>query len=315
MYDLVIVGGGPAGLTAGLYATRGGLKNVLLFEKATLGGQITKSSEVENYPGVLNMVSGLELMQHWPEQSSRFGLQIKNMEVKKVTQSTSGTFLLLLEDNSTIESISVIIATGGKPRKAKFKGEDEFFGRGVGTCATCDGFFYKNKEVAILGGGNTALEEAIFLSNIANRVYVIHRKDEFKAAPPTIKRAIENEKIEFIFNTAVEEVYGDNSGVRGLKLKDLKTGEIKDFPIPGIFVFVGYIINNSILFDENNKPLCAINDGGEIIVDMSMNSSVDGLFAAGDVRVYAEKQVVCAASDGAIAANRAIEYVEHFKGK
>jgi len=314
MYDLIIIGGGPAGLTAGLYATRGGLKNVVLFEKAVLGGQITKSSEVENYPGVLESVSGLELMQNWPEQSCRFGLKIETKGVEGVIQNSDNTFKVTLENGEVVESISLIVATGGQPRKAGFSGEDEFYGRGVGTCATCDGFFYKGKEVAILGGGDTALEEAMFLANIANKVYVIHRRDTFKAAPPTVKRAKANEKIEFILDTEIKAVNGDKFGVTNLLLHNLKTKEDTTLDVPGVFVFVGYSVSNSILFGENGQSICAINDRGQIIVDLNMNTSIEGLYAAGDVRVNSDKQVVCAAGDGAIAANQAIEYVEHFKG-
>jgi thioredoxin reductase (NADPH) len=313
MYDLIIVGGGPAGLTAGLYSTRGGLKNVLLLEGKGLGGQITSSSEVENYPGVEKVVTGLELMEPWPKQCSKFGLQQQTKAVKTITQNSDNSFNIVLEDNSVLEAISVIVATGSNPRKAGFKGEEEFFGKGVSTCATCDGFFYRNREVAVLGGGDTALEEALYLANIATKVYLIHRRDSFRASPSTVERVEANEKIEIILNSSVEEVKGDNMGVNAVVLKD-KDGSERVLDVPGIFTFVGYDVNNSVLKDEEDNSLCALSDSGEIIVDLNMNTSIDGLFAAGDVRINAPKQVVCAASDGAISATQAIHYVEKFKG-
>lgn len=314
MLDLAIIGGGPAGLTAGLYATRGGLKNVVMYEKGMPGGQITNSSEVENYPGIANIVTGMELMQPWPEQCQRFGLKHDMNEVEKITLNSDNSFKIKLAGNVEVDAISVIVATGSTPKRGGFKGEEEFFGRGVSTCATCDGFFYKNKEVAIVGGGDTALEEAIYLANICTKVYLIHRRDKFRASPATIERVMKNEKIELVLDSSVEEVYGDTSGVNGVIVKNLKSEETTDIKVPGIFTFVGYNVNNSILKDGENS-ICALSEAGEIIVDLNMNTSIDGLFAAGDIRIHAPKQVVCAASDGATAALQAISYVEKFKGE
>ena len=206
------------------------------------------------------------------------------------------------------------MATGSNPKKGGFKGESEFFGKGISTCATCDGFFYKNKEVAILGGGNTALEEALYLSTICTKVYLIHRRDKFRASPSTIERVMKNSKIELILNSMVDEVYGDISGVNGVIVKSLKDDSSRDLKVPGIFTFVGYNVNNSILKNDD-VSICALSESGEIIVDLNMNTSVDGLFAAGDIRINAPKQVVCAAGDGATAALQAISYVEKFKGE
>ncbi len=314
MLDLAIIGGGPAGLSAGLYATRGGLRNVVMFEKGMPGGQITSSSEVENYPGIAKIVTGLELMEPWPEQCMRFGLKHDMSEVEKVTLNTNKTFKIKLSNGKEMDTISVIVATGSTPKKGGFKGEKEFFGRGVSVCATCDGFFYKNKEIAIVGGGNTALEEALYLASICTKVYLIHRKDKFKASPSTVERVMKNSKIELILNSAVEEVYGDTSGVNGIIIKNLQTENLRDLKVPGIFTFVGYNINNLVLKDGENS-ICALNEAGEVIVDLNMNSSTKGLFAAGDIRINAPKQVVCAASDGAIAGIQAISYVEKFKGE
>jgi len=312
MLDLAIIGGGPAGLTAGLYATRGGLENVVMYEKGMPGGAITQSSEVENYPGITEVVTGMELMQDWPKQCMRFGLKHEMAEVTRISRPDGLIFKIELSDGRVEEAKSVIVCTGSTPRRAGFKGEDEFFGRGVSTCATCDGFFYKGKEVAVIGGGDTALEEALYLANICSKVYLVHRRDEFRAAPSTVKRVNENEKIELVLNAVPDEVYGDAMGVNGLKVKK-KSGETVDLPVPGVFVFVGNNVNNEVLKQEDGSFLCEINERGEVVVDLAMKTSEKGLFAAGDIRVMAAKQVVCAAGDGATAAIGAIEYVEHLK--
>ncbi|WP_441698417.1 FAD-dependent oxidoreductase, partial [Helicobacter pylori] len=197
MIDCAIIGGGPAGLSAGLYATRGGVKNTVLFEKGMPGGQITGSSEIENYPGVKEVVSGLDFMQPWQEQCFRFGLKHEMSAIQRVSKKDSH-FVILAEDGNTFEAKSVIIATGGSPKRTGIKGESEYWGKGVSTCATCDGFFYKNKEVAVLGGGDTAVEEAIYLANICKKVYLIHRRDGFRCAPITLEHAKNNDKIEFL---------------------------------------------------------------------------------------------------------------------
>lgn len=309
MLDLAIIGGGPAGLTAGLYATRGGLKNVTMYEMGMPGGQITQSSEIENYPGQLEIVTGMELMQTWPEQCMRFGLKHEMAMVENVTKNGE-IFTLTLGDGSKVDAKSVIVATGSVPKKAGFKGENEFFGRGVSTCATCDGFFYKNKEVIVLGGGDTALEEAVYLAKICKKVYLVHRRDTFRAAPNTIEHVQHTENIELILNSEIDEVYGDNMGVNGVKVKNRNDGTIRDIPVPGIFVFVGRDVLNNVLKQTNGTYLCDLNPNGEVIVDLSMKTSTAGLFAAGDMRIEAPKQVVCAASDGAIAALSVISYLE-----
>ncbi|WP_187647345.1 thioredoxin-disulfide reductase [Nitrosophilus labii] len=309
MLDLAIVGGGPAGLTAGLYATRGGLKDVVMFEKGMPGGQITQSSEVENYPGVCEVVTGMELMECWPKQCMKFGLKHEMEEVKRIVRECNGTFALELLSGRKVQAKAVIVATGSTPKRAGFEGEDEFFGKGVSTCATCDGFFYKDKEVAVLGGGDTALEEAIYLSNICSKVYLIHRRDSFRAAPATVERAKNNPKIEFILNTTIKKAYGDVMGLQGLILEQNRK-EI-DLKVPGIFVFVGMNVNNEVLKQEDGSFLCSVNQWGEVIVDLRMRTDIPGLFAAGDIREHASKQVVCAAGDGATAAINAIGYIEH----
>ncbi len=311
MLDLAIIGGGPAGLTAGLYATRGGLKDVVMFERGMPGGAITQSSEVENYPGYCEPVTGMELMECWPKQAERFGLKHEMKEVRRIKKK-GDHFEIELADGSKEEALAVIVATGSTPKRAGFKGEEEFFGRGVSTCATCDGFFYKDQEVAVLGGGDTALEEALYLSNIASRVYLIHRREKFRAAPSTVERVKKNEKIELILNATVKEVYGDASGMQGVKID--KDGETIDLKVPGIFVFVGMNVNNDVLKQEDGGFLCDVNEWGEVIVDLKMRTSVEGLYACGDVRMEAAKQVVCAAGDGATAAVDVIGYIEKRRG-
>ena len=308
MLDLAIIGGGPAGLTAGLYATRGGLKNVIMFEMGMPGGQITSSSEIENYPGQVEVVSGMDLMANWPEQCQRFGLKHEMAQIDRVTK-TGDVFTLITNDKKEFQAKTVLIATGSVPKRAGFKGENEFFGKGVSTCATCDGFFYRGKEVAVIGGGDTAIEEAVYLAKLCKKVYIVHRRDTYRAAPSTIEHMKHTENIEEVTNVTVEEVYGDNSGVLGLKVKHKDSGEIRDLPVPGVFVFVGRDVLNEPLKQEDGSFLCDVNEQGEVIVDLKMRTSVKGLYAAGDVRVDAAKQVVCAAGDGATSAVNIIEYI------
>lgn len=309
MLDLAIIGGGPAGLTAGLYATRGGLQEVVMFEPGLPGGQITSSSEVENYPGQGEIKTGMELMENWPKQCQKFGLKHEMKEIVSV-QKKENYFLLKTSNKDEIfEAKAVLISTGSVPRKAGFKGENEFFGRGVSTCATCDGFFYKNKEVAVVGGGDTALEEAIYLSKTCSKVYLIHRRDSYRAAPSTIEHLKNTKNIIEVTDSVVEEVFGDNMGVTGIKIKNSITGEIKDLNVPGVFVFVGRDVLNDFLKQENGNYLCSVNKTGEVVVNLKMETNVEGLYAAGDIRIDAPKQVVCAASDGAIAAINIIEYL------
>ena len=308
MLDLAIIGGGPAGLTAGLYATRGGLKNVVMFEMGMPGGQITGSSEIENYPGQAEIVSGMDLMSNWPEQCQRFGLKHEMNQITSVTKD-GDIFNITGVDGKKYEAKTVLMATGSVPKRAGFKGENEFFGRGISTCATCDGFFYKGKEVAVVGGGDSAIEEAVYLAKLCAKVYLVHRRDTYKAAPSTIEHMKNTVNIEEVTNVTVEEVFGDNSGVLGLRVKHKETGEVRDLPTPGVFVFVGRDVLNAPLKQEDGTFLCDLNEAGEVIVDLKMRTSVPGLYAAGDIRIEAAKQVVCAAGDGATAAVNIIEYI------
>jgi len=306
--DCAIIGGGPAGLTAGLYTTRGGLENVTMYEKGMPGGQITLSSEIENYPGVTGEITGMDLMMPWPEQCQKFGLKHDMVEVTRVSKD-GDTFKIHRGDGKIDEAHSVIMGTGSRPRRAGFAGEDEFFGRGVSTCATCDGFFYKGKDVAVVGGGDTALEEAIYLSKICSKVYLIHRRDTFRSAPNTVERIKKIENIELVLNSVPDEVYGDNMGVTGIRVKNTD-GDTREIEVPGVFTFVGNDVNNQTLIQEDDSFLCNMNKAGEVIVDISMNTNVAGLYATGDMRIAAPKQVVSAAGDGAVAALQVISYVD-----
>ncbi|MFT7002806.1 MAG: thioredoxin reductase (NADPH) [Sulfurimonas sp.] len=306
--DCAIIGGGPAGLTAGLYTTRGGLENVKMYEKGMPGGQITLSSEIENYPGATGEITGMELMEPWLEQCQRFGLKHDMVEITRVSKD-GDTFKIHKRDGTISQAHSVIICTGSSPRRAGFTGEDEFFGKGVSTCATCDGFFYKGKEVAVVGGGDTALEEALYLAKICSKVYLIHRRDEFRSSPNTVARLKRTENIELVLNSVPEEVYGDKMGVTGIRVKN-NNGELRNIEVPGVFTFVGNDVNNQTLIQEDGSFLCDMNSKGEVIVDISMKTSVAGLYATGDMRIAAPKQVVSAAGDGAVAALQVISYVD-----
>jgi thioredoxin reductase (NADPH) len=310
MLDCAIIGGGPAGLTAGLYATRGGLKNITMFEMGMPGGQITGSSEIENYPGFFEHdKTGMDFMDKWQEQCFYFGLKHEMKKVDRVSK-VDEHFIITLEGGDKVKAKTAIVCTGSTPRRAGLKGEDELFGRGVSTCATCDGFFYKDKPVAVLGGGDTALEEALYLSNICSTVNIIHRRDAFRASPSTVERVKKIANINLITDTVVEEILGDVMGVTGVKLKNLKTNESSQLDVPGIFVFVGHNVNNAVLKDENASFICEVNTQGQVVVDLSMRTSLKGLFVAGDIRIEAPKQVVSAAGDGAVAALQVISYIQ-----
>ena len=309
MLDFAIIGGGPAGLTAGLYATRGGLKNVTMFEKGLPGGQITQSSEIENYPGQLEVITGMELMDKWPEQCQKFGLKHDMSEVSHLRKNND-IFELELSNGDKVEAKSVLIATGSVPKPAGVKGEAEFFGKGVSTCATCDGFFYKGKDVAVIGGGDTAVEEAIFLANICKTVYIVHRRDEFKASPHEVEKLDKFDNIVKVMNHTTQEIIGDNMGVTGVIVEDKETKQRKTLDVLGAFIFVGRDILNQTLIQEDGSFLCDTDERGNVIVDLNMKTSVDGLFAAGDIRIDAPKQVICAAGDGATAGISAISYLQ-----
>ncbi len=300
-YDLLILGGGPAGLTAGLYAARGGRK-VALIERAMPGGQAFLTNEIENYPGFPQGIGGPELMMAFQEQATRFGLEIINAEIVKV--DLAGELKTLTAADGTLyRARAVIIATGAEPRKLGVPGEEEFRGRGVSYCATCDGAFFRNKKVAVVGGGDAAVEEAIFLTRFAEKVVIIHRRDELRAINVLQERAKSNEKIEFRLNMVVEAIQG-NQKVESLRLKNVITGEIQEEPFDGVFVFVGTRPNTGFL-----KGILELDEKGCIITNAAMGTSLKGVYAAGDVRNTPFRQVATAVGDGAMAAGSAEQYL------
>ncbi|HHY59744.1 MAG TPA: thioredoxin-disulfide reductase [Clostridia bacterium] len=301
VYDVLVIGGGPAGLTAGLYAARAGRK-VALIEKAMPGGQAFLTNEIENYPGFPEGIGGPELMMAFQQQATRFGLEIINGEIVSVDLAGE-TKKLVAADGQEYLAKAVIIATGAQPKNLGVPGEEEFRGRGVSYCATCDGAFFRGKKVAVVGGGDSAVEEALFLTRFASRVVIIHRRDQLRAINVLQERARSNEKIEFRLNHVVEAILGDQK-VERLRLKNVVTGEVVEEEFDGVFVFVGTQPNTKFL-----EGVLALDEQGRIITNETMGTSLKGVFAAGDVRNTPLRQVATAVGDGAIAAYSAEHYL------
>jgi thioredoxin reductase (NADPH) len=308
-YDTIIIGGGPAGYTAGLYAARSGLKTLLVEGAATVS-QITISDLIENYPGIPDGIDGFELMQLFKTQALKFGLEIITKDVLAIKNNTVTPFIwdVTIEDKS-FRTLSVIAATGARWRNLEVPGEQEFAGRGISYCATCDGPFYRNKDVVVVGGGDTAIQEALFLTKFANKIIVIHRRNLLRAAKILQKRAFAEKKIEFIWNSTLTEVTGRDF-VTGIKIADVQSGKISEISAEGVFIFVGRLPHTGIFRD-----VLKLDTGGYIITDDNMRTSADGIFAAGDCRVKQFRQVVTAAGDGANALYSAELYVEELKGE
>lgn len=305
-YDVAIIGGGPAGLAAAVYAARGGMKTVI-FEKALIGGQITTTADVENYPGFEDNMSGFDIADKMRKQAEKFGTEIKQENIKSIQ---SDKFYKVVETDSNKYNVkSVILATGANPRKLGVQGEAKYTGRGVSYCATCDGALYRDKTVAVVGGGDSAVEEAIFLTKFAKKVYVIHRRDELRAVKLVQKRAFENDKIEIIWDSIVKEVKGGDF-IEKVELYNKKTKEISELDLDGIFIYVGIIPNNELV-----KSVVELDEQGFILTDETLCTKVPGLFAAGDVVHKVLRQVITAASDGATAAFSAEKWTEENKDK
>ena len=297
IYDLVIVGAGPAGITAGIYAKRARLKAVVI-EKLGVGGQIVVSDSVENYPGFPE-ISGYELMQKFEEQARSFDLEIEDGEVVEITDE--GEYKSVRTDDRDYKTRSVIIASGAKPSRLGVKGEAELIGKGVSFCATCDGFFFRDKDILVVGGGDSAITEALFLSKIVNKVYVAHRRSELRAAKILQERAFANPKIEFVWNSVVEEITGKDT-VEGVILRDVVTEERSGLAVSGVFMYVGLVPNTGFVDVEKD-------DAGFILTDERLATSVTGIFAAGDCRTTLLRQVATAVGDGALAAVSAERYL------
>lgn len=302
LYDCIIVGGGPAGLTAGLYCARAKM-NTLLFEKGTLGGQIAITDLVENYPGFPEGISGKELTKRFKEQAERFGLHILRKEVSKLERAGREVFLHL-RTGELVRSKTVILAVGSNPRRLGVPGEEEFLNRGVSYCATCDGALFEGVPIAVVGGGDSATQESLFLTRFASRVYLVHRRDQLRAQKHLQEKVFSNPKITFVPNKVVEEIRGGDF-VEKLLLRDIKDNSLSELPVEGLFIFIGLEPNTGFL-----KGSLELDDNGYIITDERMRTSMEGVFAAGDCRSGATGQVAVAVGEGCIAAIEAERYIE-----
>lgn len=302
IFDVVILGGGPAGFSAAIYAARGAVSTAIV-DVNMLGGQPSNYLELENYPG-FQLVGGYDLMEKFEEHADKFGVKKFPMqEIEKVDLAQKKIYTKEYEFSAK----SIIIATGAQPQKLGVLGEKEFVGRGVSYCAVCDGAFYKDKIVAVVGGGNSAIEEAMYLTKFAKKVYVIHRRDKLRADKIIQERAFKNQKIEFIWNSIVFEIQGENT-VKSILLKDTQTDKTSKLDVDGIFPYIGISPNTELFSGQLNQDKY-----GFIITDTTMATSVDGVYAIGDVRNTPLRQVVTAASDGAIGATYALRYIEQTK--
>jgi thioredoxin reductase (NADPH) len=302
IYDTIIIGGGPAGLSAGLYAARSKM-DTLLIERAKFGGQTATTDELENYPGSIENCTGPELIERMRKQAEEFGTKFTKDEITEV--DFSGKIKKLIGKKETYEAKTIIIATGAYPRLAGFTNELELRGKGVSYCATCDADFFTELDVAVVGGGDSALTESIYLTKFAESVTIIHRRDQFRGAKSIQDKVFSNPKITIIYDSVVEEAKGDEI-LEGLVLKNVKTGEKSDLRVDGCFVFVGYL-PISVLF----KGKIRLDESGYIITDEEMRTDIPGVFAAGDVRQKSLRQVITAAADGAIAATNAEHFIEN----
>lgn len=308
VYDVIIIGGGPAGLSAGLYAARGKMSTLIL-EKEKAGGQIVTTDEVANYPGSVIGATGPSLIGRMVKQCEEFGAEFKKDTINEIKVDES--IKSLIGEKSTYKAKSIIIASGAKPRVAGVPGEKELTGKGVSYCATCDADFFTDLEVFVIGGGDSAVEEAIYLTKFARKVTIVHRRDELRAAKLIQEKAFNNPKIEFMWDSVIEDIKGDGI-VESAVFKNKKTGEITEYTADeedglfGIFVFIGYIPATGMF-----KNIVKMDETGYIITDDNMKTNVPGVFAAGDCRVKSLRQVITAAADGAIAATQAEKYIEN----
>ena len=307
-YDVVIIGGGPAGMTAGLYASRASLKT-LLIEKAVMGGQMMTATTIENFPGYPGGIGGPELMMRIQEHCVEFGLETEYGTVENVVDN--GITKTVVMDDREIVCKTVIVATGAIPRKMGIEGEDALIGKGISYCATCDGAFFRDVPIAVIGGGDTAVEEALFLTRFASKVTLVHRRDQLRATQILQDRTLANEKVEVAWNSVVDGLESDSSGLTGAVLKDTKTGETRKIELQGMFVAVGVTPTTEFI-----RNLVAVTDDGYIKAGEDTLTSVPGIFSAGDNRTTLLRQVSTAVGDGAVAALMAEKYItdlEHQK--
>ncbi len=300
-FDVIVIGAGPAGLTAGLYAARGGL-SVAVFERISPGGQLAQTSEVENYPGFPNGAEGWQLAFDMQQQALNFGVKIITEEVTGV--DFSGDRKQVVTPNGTYAAKSVIVATGAHHRELGLPGEHELQGKGISYCATCDGNFFRGKDAIVVGGGNTAVGDALYLARICNKVYLVHRRDKLRATPVYNQRLAEMENIEFVWNSTPEAILSEEGVVTGLRVKDVNTGDLREIAASAVFVAVGNAPSTDFL-----AGALELDGAGYIVADESGKTSVPGVFVAGDVRTKSLRQVVTAVADGAQAAENAAEFI------
>jgi thioredoxin reductase (NADPH) len=302
-YDVIIVGGGPAGLAAGLYTARMDLRAVLL-DRGPLGGQLLNTELVEDYPG-FDSILGADLAMKMGEHARKFGLEVRDFEPVKEIDTDGEARVVRLESGEELRARALIMAAGGLPRYLEVPGEKEYWGRGVSYCAVCDGAFFKGQELAVIGGGDAAVEEGDFLTRYASKVYVIHRRNEFRAQPILIDRARANPKIEFILDSQVQSIVGDEK-VRGVRYE--RQGKDTELAVGGVFIFIGFVPNSKLL-----KVHVDHDEAGYILTDRNMQTSVPGIWAVGDVRAQLTKQIATAVGDGTTAAVAASAYVTALK--
>lgn len=301
---VVIIGSGPAGLSAALYTARAQL-NPIVITGPLLGGQVSQTYEIENYPGFPDVLSGAELVDHFKNQAERFGAEVVYDSVTEI-DFTQGSPFTVKTYGETYLADTVIVTIGADPRKLKVKGESEYLGHGVSYCATCDGFFFREKEVVVVGGGDSALEEALFLTRFASKVSIIHRRDELRAGIRLQERAKSNPKINFIWNSVVEEINSDELGkVQSVRLKNTLTNEETIFPTQGVFIFIGHIPNSAVFGDQ-----IAVNERGYIITDERYRTNIDGVFAGGEIQDEIWRQVATSVGQGVAAGMSAIHWIE-----
>ncbi len=303
IYDLIIIGGGPGGLSAGIYAMRAALKTALI-EKGIPGGQMVMTDTVDNYPGIEN-ISGAELSTKMAQHAQSYGLEIISREATSI-DINGDIFSIKLSNGEQLDAESVILAAGGSPRKVGIPGEDECYGKGVSYCAVCDGFFFRGKTVAVVGGGDSAVEEAHYLSKLAKKTYIIHRRDELRAGKILQQRVFAESSIEVIWNKIPIEIKADDSGVVAMDLEDTQTGEVSELATDGVFIFIGFKPNNDLVPAEVN-----MNPGGYVITNEKCETNVPGFFVVGDLRDKFARQIVISASEGCIAALSAAWFVEN----
>jgi thioredoxin reductase (NADPH) len=306
VFELVIVGGGPAGLTAGMYAKRSEL-NAVLLERGLPGGQLLNTDLIDDYPG-LPEIDGRELAERMEKHAKKFDLQIDTATVSAIKKLEDGDFRITTDEGPVYRAPAVILTAGGTPNKLGVPGEEEYAGKGVSYCAICDGAFFKGETIAVAGGGDAAAEEAEFLTRYVDKLYIIHRRDALRAQKILQKRVFENPKIEMIWNTVIEEVVGEPMGMKGLRLKNVETGEDSFLDATGLFVFIGFRPNTGLLEDHADHDA-----SGYLISDRDMRASIPGLFVAGDVRAQLTRQITTAVGDGTTAVIAAEKYLTDLK--